>query len=86
VHDVEEDACASIFICLRAGVARRSAVGQMADASDSDDDDLFADFEKSTCEDLNVSANLISDLGHNAVAQKSLDKRDERAPPGCVPV
>ena len=57
----------------------------MADASDSDDDDLFADFEKSTCEDLNVSANLISDLGDTAVAQKSLDKRDERADAWVAP-
>ena len=46
----------------------------MADNSDSDDDDLFLDFENSTCEDLNVSANLITDVGTSVVSQTSIDR------------
>lgn len=46
----------------------------MADASDSEDDDLFLDFENATCEDLNVSANLITDIGTSVVSQNTIDR------------
>lgn len=40
--------------------------------SDSDDDDLFADFEKADCESVNVSANLVQDVGEENVKQVCL--------------
>lgn len=46
-----------------------------SDLSD-DDDDLFADFDKAECDQVNVSANLIDDIGEDNVAQKSKDATD----------
>lgn len=43
-----------------------------SDLSD-DDDDLFADFDNAECDQVNVSANLIDDIGEDNVAQKSKD-------------
>ena len=48
----------------------------MSDSDLSDDDDLFADFDKAECDQVNVSANLIDDIEDN-VAQKSKDATDD---------
>ena len=44
----------------------------MSDSEDSDDDDLFADFEATDdVDNINVSANLVEDVGEDKVAAKS---------------
>ena len=39
-----------------------------------DSDDLFLDFENSTCDNLNVSANLLSVIGASSASQTSIDR------------
>ena len=47
-------------------------------ASDDDDDDLFADFDNTEeCDVVNVSANLIADVGQDKVMQSALGSEDE---------
>ena len=41
----------------------------MSDSEESDGD-LFADFEKADCESVNVSANLVHDVGEENVIKK----------------
>ena len=45
-------------------------------SDDEDDDDLFADFEDDNLSNANVSANLIDDIGKDAVA-KRLESADD---------
>ena len=57
----------------------------MSDSDLSDDDDLFADFDKAECDQVNVSANLIDDIGEDNRQQKSKDATDGKTLDWIVP-